>query len=110
MHVLLQVLILLDQAACDDVDYDVGFSNIDQHVVFQHDWRLLAHKHSIADAQILDQEVVALHVVHDLEVATAVLLCSLFVLVRNHEVVHDSFLLKIKMVLAIYQSQLEHLQ
>ena len=102
LHELLKVLVLLDQAACDDVDYDVGFSNIDQHVIFQHDWRLLAHKNSIADAQILDQEVVTLHVVHDLEVATAVLLCSLFVLVRNDKVVHDPFLHTIKMALVIY--------
>ena len=92
MHVLLQVLVLLDQAARDDVDNDVGLSNVDQHVVFEHDRRLLADKHSVADAEILDQEVVALHVVHDLEVATAVLFRSLLILVWNDEVVHNSFL------------------
>ena len=110
MHVLLQVLVLLNQAARDYVDNDVGLSDVDQHVVFEHDRRLLADKHSVADAEILYQEVVALHVVHDLKVATAVLLCSLFILVRNNKVVHNPFLHTIKMALAIYQSQLEHLQ
>ena len=46
----LQVLILLDKAPMDDIDNDVGLTNIDQHVVLQKDGRFLSHKDAIADS------------------------------------------------------------
>lgn len=33
--VLLQILAVLDQAPTENVDHDVGFTHVNQHVVFQ---------------------------------------------------------------------------
>ena len=88
----LQVLVLLNEAAHDDVDNDVGLTDIDQHIVFESYGRLLPDKDAIADSKILYHVLPALEVVLDLKVATPVLLCSLLVLVRDNEIVHNVFL------------------
>ena len=47
---LLQVLVLLHEAALDNVDHNVCFSYVDQHVVFKHYGVLLTHKDAITHA------------------------------------------------------------
>lgn len=91
---LLQVHVLLDQAARCDVDHHVSLTQIDEHVVFEKDWCLLSDEHSIANAQVLDHIVPTACFVKYLEVTSTVLLCRLLVLVRNHEVVDHALLLK----------------
>lgn len=107
MH--LQVLILSDHASSDDVDDDVSFTDIDQHVVLEHDGVLLAYKDAIADAQVLDKVGILVDVIHDLEVTSAVLLSRLLVLVGNHEVVDhalNSSLLRVQITLVLLDALL----
>ena len=66
---------------------------------------LLSHKNAVADAQVLDQVAHRrFHIEADLEVSATMLLCRLFVLVRNDKVVHNAlyrcrFLVQIALVL-----------
>lgn len=92
LHVGLQVLILLHEAAMDDVDDYVGLAHIDQHVVFEANGGLLTYKYTIADSKVLDHVVTTIDIILNLEMATTMLLCSLLVLIRNDEVVHHVFL------------------
>ena len=92
LHVGLQVLILLHEAAMDDVDDYVGLAHIDQHVVFGANGGLLTYKYTIADSKVLDHVVTTIDIILNLEMATTMLLCSLLVLIRNDEVVHHVFL------------------
>ena len=87
-----------NERACDNVHDDVCFTNVDQHVVFQNDWLLLADEDSITNSQVFDEVDGSIDVVLDLEMATAVLLCCLLVFVWDYEVIYDTFLRKIERV------------
>lgn len=56
---------------------------------------LLADKDAVANTEVLDEVVIRVQVKLYLEVATAVLLGGLGVLVWDHEVVHDTLLIRI---------------
>ena len=89
-------MVLCHKATSHDIDYDVGFTNIDKHVVFE-DYRvLLADEDPIPNTEVLDQVVVRVDIKLDLEVPTPVLLSRLLVLVRDHEVIYDAFLIQIE--------------
>ena len=106
--VLLKVLAVLKQASSEDVHNNVGLTDVNEHVVFQYlrrreglatglgrvtyDWVLLSDKGTVPNPQVLDEVGTRCHIVHDLEVATAVLLRCLLVLVRDYEVVYHAFL------------------
>lgn len=105
--VQLQVLVLLDQAASDDIHNDVGFTYVDEHVVFKASRLLLSNEYTVANPKVSDQIVAAFHIVLDLEVSPTVLLCSLFAFIWDHEVVDhvlDSGLLLIEIVLVLLQA------
>jgi len=53
---------------------------------------LLAHKNTVAHAQVLDQVRTLLDLEENLEVAPAVLFSGLLVLVRDHEIVDHALL------------------
>ena len=71
---LLQVLTVRHQATTDEIDDDIGLTDVDQHIILEHDWVLLADKDSIAHTKILDQVLALFTLVLDLEVSTSVLL------------------------------------
>ena len=93
---LLQILVLLDEGTSDDVDDDVGFADVDQHVVFENNRLLLSDEDSIAHTQVLDEIGRRIDIVLDLEVTATMLLCSLLVFVGDDEVVDDAFLEKVR--------------
>ena len=72
--ILLQVLILSHEAASDHVHDDVRLSNVDQHVIFELNWLLLAHKDTIADTEVLNCVLILSEVIRDLKVSTPMLL------------------------------------
>ena len=80
------------QAATDKIDDDICLTNVDQHIILEHDRVLLADKDTVAHAKILDQVQTLITIVLNLEVTTSVLLRSLRVLVRDDKVVDNFFL------------------
>ena len=71
---LLQVLTVRHQAATDEIDDDIGLTDVDQHIILQHDWMLLADKDTIAHTKILNQVLALFAIILDLEVSTSMLL------------------------------------
>ena len=97
-------MVLCKQGPIQNIDDDVGLTDIYKHVVLQnlrksvsstfdtYDWLFLTNKDPIAYTKILDVVCTTVQVKLDLEVATSVLFCCLLIFVRNDKIVHNSFL------------------
>lgn len=88
---LLKILVLIQNAPCDNIDHDVGFAYIDQHVIFKDNGMFLTDKDTIAYAKIFYLVIHVVEVVANLEMLSSMSLCSLLVLIRNDKVVDHFF-------------------
>lgn len=88
----IQITVLSELSALNKVDYDVGFTHIDEHIVFELDGVFLSDKDTIPNAKVFDQVLERVWLKLDLEVSAAMLLCSLLIFVWNHKIIHNSFL------------------
>ena len=78
---------MIDHVSLQQIDNNVSLADVDKHVIFQINWLLLSHEHTISNSQVLNQVRHTLQVKLDLEVSASVLLCSLLILIRNDEVI-----------------------
>ena len=112
--ILLEVLILSYQTTWDHVYNDVRFSDVNKHVIFKFDWLLLAHKYSITNAEVFNWVLILSNIIHYLKVSTPMLFWSTRVLVRNNEIVNNSFLqIKYKVIrdmLEVFETKMEYNQ
>lgn len=72
--IILEVLILSHETASDHIHDDIRLSDIDEHVIFELNWLLLAHKDTITNAEVLNRVLILSDVVRDLKVPTPMLL------------------------------------
>ena len=85
-------MVLGHQTATDDVNDDVSLTNVDEHIVLQHDGLLLPDENTVANSKVFDQIGALVRLKLNLEVASTMLLCCLFVFVWDDEVVDHTFL------------------
>ena len=52
--ILLEVLILSHQTACDHVYNDIRLSDVNKHVILELYWLFLAHKDTIANTKVFN--------------------------------------------------------
>jgi len=74
----------------EKVHDDVCLSHVHYHVVLEHCRSVKSRKNAMPDTEVLDEVLQAVRVEADLEMATPLLFCRLWVLGRNDEIVHDS--------------------
>jgi len=86
-----QVTILSDHIAHQEIDYDVGFTDIDKHIVLEIDGLFLPYKDTITNTQIFDKVRHTVQIKLDLEMTTPMLFSCLLILVWNNEVIHHMF-------------------
>lgn len=71
------------------IDYYVGLSNVQDHIVFQDNWLIKTSKHSMSDSKVLNEVFQLVWVKSDLEVPPELLLSCLWILRRDHKVINN---------------------
>ena len=53
--VLLKISVLIDQTPTDNIHYNIGFTHVDKHSVFEDNGLLLTDENSVTNTEILYQ-------------------------------------------------------
>ena len=106
------------QRSSQNIDNNIRFTDIYQHVVLQnlhtynketYKWLFLAHKNSISNTQISYKVCLAFNIELDLEMSTSMLLWCRFIFVWDHKIVYHAFLNIIKQFLTMVVDSLSRL-